>query len=214
MTLRDANSPRLSQSPSLLVSGYGSRPKREELPLSRSLCHLKHEKFRARALRWRTILSSTCRRVYSFAFWVGEHVCHVVIQMATMISHSLFYPVAYPCLRGKRQSNRTGNLPVPAHETVHLKVSITIYRVRLVYGYQCLRLDHARQSWPSEVINFLTLWKITTSHYSVGMSFTGSNSTTLLMVTEHYTLATIYLAQFFYFFCLKTDLGIRAAILW
>ena len=47
---------------------------------------------------------------------VGEHVCHVVIQMATVISHSLFYPVAYPCLQGKRQSARKGNLPVPAHE--------------------------------------------------------------------------------------------------
>ena len=105
----------------------------------------------------RTLISDL--KMHRFSPWVrvGEHVCHVVIQMATMISHSLFYPVPYPCLRGKKQSTRTGNLPVPAHETVHLKVSLTIYRVRLVYGYQCLRLDHARQNWPTEVINFLTL---------------------------------------------------------
>ena len=42
--------PRLPQSSSLLVSGSASRPQRE-LPVSRSLCHRKHKKFLARALR-------------------------------------------------------------------------------------------------------------------------------------------------------------------
>ena len=52
-------SDRLSQSPSLLL-GSGSRPR---APGSRSLCHQKHKKFLARALRSRKILSSTCGQV-------------------------------------------------------------------------------------------------------------------------------------------------------
>ena len=54
---------RVSQSPSFLVSGSGSRPHHGPTPVSRSLdplCHRKHKNFLARALQSTEISSSTC----------------------------------------------------------------------------------------------------------------------------------------------------------
>ena len=75
-----------------------------------------------------------------------------------MISHSL-HLVVYLCPEVRDNPPVRVIYPYPHTKTVCLKVSITnyrvrvrvrvrvhVYRVRPVYGYQCLQLHHARQN--------------------------------------------------------------------
>ena len=66
-----------SQIPSLLFSGSGSRPQREELPLTHLVCHRKHKKFLARAL---------CSREKFWARLVGKSRAGGAVFLKIIIS--------------------------------------------------------------------------------------------------------------------------------
>ena len=65
--LQESNVSRLSQSPSLLVFGSGSKPQRERWApvLSLALPHRKHNKISSSRFAFQNISSPTCRQVYN-----------------------------------------------------------------------------------------------------------------------------------------------------